>query len=222
MKALIWKGALAAAALMSTVVAQAIIIDDFSSGAYSITANSVNPSAQALRSGSMVGGWRDAMLSWTSGPNSVNATVDLAAGAVQFFNGDSETSGSLLLSYNGNNGGPPSLGLDLSGDDRFLLDFRFVDAGISSNLALTITVVTSTGTFTANSVVANGLNFTHTVMFSDFTGVNWADVQGLSFQFDSGPAGDFTLDNIRTSSIPGPLAVVPFLIGAGALSRRRR
>lgn len=211
--------------------AQAIIIDDFSSGPYSITANSVNPTAEAVRAGTMAGGQRDALLRWASGPQSLNATVDITGGAVQFFNSGSETTGSLTLQYDGfdgevedgvlNNG--TSLGLNLSGDSAFVFDFRFIDAGLGANVTILTTVVSSTGTASFLSTVSNGVGVMHTVDFSNFVGVDWANVQRIEFQFFAPAASDFTLDSIRTvSNIPGPMAAIPFLVGLAGLRKRRR
>ena len=62
------KGFAVLSAAMLTVAAQAVMIDDFTSGPYTITANSANPVVEAVTPGSMLGGERDVMLQWTGGP----------------------------------------------------------------------------------------------------------------------------------------------------------
>jgi hypothetical protein len=213
------------------VGAQAIVIDDFNSGPYSITANSVSPLAEAVRNGTMAGGQRDALLRWLSGPMSVSSVVDISAGGVSFFNSGSETAGSLTLQYDGFDGeiedgvlnAGTGLGLDLSGDTEFVFDFRFVDAGLGTNVTILTTVVSATGTASFLSTVPNGVNITHSVAFSNFAGVDFSNVLRIEFTFFAPPASDFTLEAIFTAGvIPGPLAAIPFLVGFASLRRRRR
>jgi hypothetical protein len=217
---------------VTAAASQALVIDDFSTGSFSITANSVNPIAEAVRSGSMVGGERDALLGYLFGPLSVNATVNINNGGVQFFNSNSETAGYLILQYDGFDGEVEGdgvltpgtgLNLDLSMDNAFVFDFRFVDAGLGSNITILTTVVTSTGTFSYTSVVPNGVDIHHFVSFSNFAGADWSNVQSLTFEFTGGPAADFTLDSIRTvGEVPGPAAAIPFLVGWASIRRRRK
>jgi hypothetical protein len=214
------------------VAAQAIVIDDFSSGEYSITANSVNPTAEAVTVGTMIGGQRDAFLQYGSGPQSISSSVSIAAGAVSFFNSGSETTGSLILQYDGFDGesasdgvltNGTSLGANFSGSNAFQFDFRFIDAGLGSNVTILTTVVSSTGTASFLTTVPNGVNVMHQVAFSNFAGVDFSNVQNVTFQFFAPAASDFTLDSIQTvGAVPGPLAAVPFLVGLASLKRRRK
>lgn len=211
--------------------AQAILIDDFTSGPYSITANSVLPRAEAVRAGTMLGGERDALLEWMGGPQGVSASVVIGGGGAQFYNESSESNGRLTLQYDGFDGEletdgvqTPGSGLatNFSGDTQFDLFFRFVDAGLGANVAVTITVVSATGSSTFTSFIANGVNIMHSVAFSNFVGVDFANVQRLEFSFTSPAASDFTLDYIQSSSsIPGPAAAIPFAVGAFTAVRRR-
>jgi hypothetical protein len=229
MKGLTLRIGLVALGTVAAALTQAVMIDDFTTGQYNITANSLNPIVEAVRNGSMLGGQRDALLSYTGGPLFVNSTVD--GGGVQFFNGSSETSGSLTLQYDGLDGEletdgvqTPGTGLNgnFSGDDRFVFDFRFVDAGLGGSVMVTTTVVASNGTFVFSSFVSNGMNIQHVQMFSSFGAANWGSVQRLEFTFTGPAASDFTLDHIYTTSIPGPAAVIPFAVGLATMARRRR
>jgi hypothetical protein len=225
--------AFSALALVATVsAAQAVMIDDFTSGAYSITSNSLSPTNEAVRLGTMLGGERDALLTYLGGPQSVNAIVQIGGGGAQFYNEASETNGLLTLQYDGLDGEiengvlNPGTGLggNFSGDSQFEMFFPFIDAGLGAQVSVTITVVTNTGTFSNTSMINNGTNIMHNVAFSNFVGANFSNVQRLEFTFGSPAAADFTLDFIRTGggNIPGPAALVPFLVGMASLARRRR
>lgn len=221
--------ALAFAAIAASQ-ASAVLIDDFSTGSYSLTSNSIDPITEAVRLGTMLGGERDALLGYTAGPLSVSASVDISGGAVQFFNGSSETSGFLTLQYDGLDGeseldnaltAGTGLGGNFTGSDRFVFDFRFLDAGLAGTVSLTTTVVSSAGTHNFTSFISNGTSFQHQQLFSSFGGANFASVQSVTFMFQGGSASDFTLDSISTG-IPGPAAALPFLVGLASLRRRRK
>ncbi|HVL40111.1 MAG TPA: PTPA-CTERM sorting domain-containing protein [Fimbriimonadaceae bacterium] len=214
----------------AAISAQAIVIDDFTSGAYSITANSVNPQAEAVRNGTMLGGQRDALVQYLSGPLSVTAQVVIGGGGAQFYNEASETNGVLTLQYDGFDGevedGVLNPGTNLGGNfslgNSFDLFFPFIDAGLGSQVNLTITVVTGGGTATHSANINNGTNIMHSVAFGNFAGVDWSNVQRVDFRFQSPTAADFTLDSIRVNVIPGPAALLPFLAGMAGLARKRR
>jgi hypothetical protein len=209
--------------------AHAVTIDDFSSGTYSIVASAATPTAEAVRAGSMVGAERDALLTYTSGPLTVAAVVD--AGAVQFFHSDTQTEGSLTLQYDGVDGeledgvlsNGSNLNANLSSDNGFLFDFRFLDAGLGSTLTVETTVQASNGAFTAVSSVPEGLNVQFVQDFSLFGAADFSDVRRIDFTFTGAAGTDFTLDSIRTTSspIPGPAAGIAFLIGFAGRQRRR-
>lgn len=217
---LVVPGALIATAAMGQ------IIDDFSTGPYSITANAGSPSVEAVRVGTMMGGERDALIAYISGPLGTNATVD--SGMVQFFASDSQTMGALTLQYDGMDGevengvlNPGSnLGANMSGANAFLFDFRFVNAGIASSMQVMTTVVTATGTFSDTVAVPEGTNVMVAQPFSSFGAADFSDVRRVEFTFSGPAATDFTLRSIGLQTIPGPSAALPFLIGL--LGRRRR
>lgn len=217
-------------AVLGVAGAQAVLIDDFSTGPYSITSNSIIPTTEAVRLGSMLGGERDAMLRYLSGPQSVTASVVIGGGGVQFFSEQSETNGSLFLQYDGLDGEleidgvqTPGTGLggNFTGSSAFVFDFNFVDAGLGANIQIMTTVVSNTGTASFTSNVANGGGIVHTQNFSNFAGVNFANVQSVTFQFVTPMASDFTLNSISTG-IPGPAAFAPFLVGIATLLKRRK
>lgn len=218
--------------LALAVSAQAVIIDDFTQGTYSLVADAGSPRAEAVRNGiaaSLAGGQRDTMLEYVSGPLTVSA--NLGSGGVHFFNADSQTSGLLYLQYDGADGEVETdlvqtpgtgLGLNLSTEMAFLLDFRFVNGGLASPLSVTITVTSSNGSFSHTSNIASGTLVLHSVSFANFANANFSDVQRLDFVFNAPASADFTLDLISTQPIPEPASLAVLGLGAAALIRRRR
>ncbi|HVL38964.1 MAG TPA: hypothetical protein VM328_06185 [Fimbriimonadaceae bacterium] len=219
--------------------AGAVTIDNFTQGTYALTANSIMPAVEAVRTGStsaIAGGQRDALLRWFSGPLNVSAIV--TGGAAQFFNSDSQTAGGLVLQYDGfdgevedgvlNNGS--NLGLNLAGDDGIELRFRFLEAGLAGGMSILTTIQSAQGTASHTSFAANGTNFNHFIAFSNFAGVDFTTVQRIQFEFTGTQATDFTLTGIFTMPsgsgggdvIPGPAAVLPFAAGVFAALRKRR
>ena len=222
--------AIISGAVLLAALPQALgqVIDDFSTGAYSVIVNSGSPAAEAVRIGSMLGGERDALLLHTGGPQSVTAIVD--GGQVQFFNADSQTSGTLILQYDGLDGevedGTLSngalLNANLSGANAFIYNFRFVNTGINPTLMVTTTVTTSSGSFTDSLTVPSSGVASISHSFADFAGADFSDVRRLDFTFTGGPAADFTLMDISTSPIPGPAAALAFAVGLVGRKRRSR
>src|SRR5688572_29262781 len=146
--------ALSALAIVATVgSAQAVLIDDFTSGAYSITSNSISPVNEAVRLGTMLGGERDVLLQYNNGPQSVSAQVIIGGGGAQFYNEGTETNGTLTLQYDGLDGETENgvlntgtnLGANFSGDTQFEMFFPFIDAGLGAQVTVTITVISNTG-----------------------------------------------------------------------------
>jgi hypothetical protein len=221
--------AIAAMAVALPASATAIVIDDFSSGTYSIFANSATPNAEAVRVGpgsSLLGTQRDVLLQYLNGFNSIQADV---TGGFQYMNNDSETGGAMTLQYDGIDGelesdfaltNGSSLGANFSADDGFKLIFPFVNGGLSAPLSLTITVATSSGTFSNTSNIAAGTNIVHIVAFTNFAGANFSDVQRLDFRFNAPASADFTLNTISTA--PEPATMAGLCAGLLVLIRRRK
>lgn len=214
----------------AAAAAQPVMIDDFSTGTYSLVANSANPNREAVRLGLMLGFQRDALLQYMGGPLTVSSSV--GSGAVQFFNSDSQTQGALTLQYDGidfeiENGvlnNDNNLNVNLSNSNAFKFDFRFVDPGLATSMTVTTSVLASNGLFTHTMTIPEGTNFSVLQSFANFGGANFSHVRRLDFKFSGPAATDFTLDAISTveNVIPGPAAIGAFLIGLAPRLRRRK
>jgi hypothetical protein len=226
----------------STVAAHSapVIVDTFSQGPFELLVNADNPIRKATQTGlsGVLGGQRDVLLEYVSGPQNVHARLATEY-TFTFFNADALTKGNLTLQYDGvddesgnpfalNNGN--NLRANLSGQDRFQFLFVEVNPGIGPYLPIFTTVVSGEGATymerTVETHVNGGLNVVHNIFFSEFTGIDFSDVRRVQFQFVGMNASDFTLEAVGAGSfgdvIPGPLAAIPFLTGLIAMRRRKK
>lgn len=217
-----------AACLALPALAQpVVVIDDFSSGFFNITANSGTPIVEAVRAGGMIGGERDALLQWMAGPQSIRAEV---ANGVHFLNSDSQTSGTLFLQYDGFDGeiegdltqtDGTALAADLSGENRLQYSFDFVDDGFGgADLNVATTIVSSAGTATVVTAVDEGMNIVMFQNFSSFTGVDFSDVDRIEVELRGATSSDFTLNDI--SAVPEPASLAVLAMAGGLLMRQKR
>jgi hypothetical protein len=208
--------------------ANALYIDDFSSGSFTVVAGSANPRVEAVRSGAgILGGERDVMLDWISGPQFASGIIN--GDGHLYMNTDAETVGRLYLQYDGFDGElendlvqTPGTGLNanLTGFTDFVFRFRAVNGTFGSDIATTILVTSSTGTVSHTVFTGSGLNQVTTASFGSFSGVDWSNVQRLDFIFNGNMSSDWTLDSIEVVPEPATMAVLG--LGAAALMRRRR
>jgi len=218
-------GVASAAACLSQAV---VLIDDFSTGAYSLEVSPSSTVAEAVRAGSMLGGERDALLRHISGPVGISSVV-LPGGLVVFYSSGSQTAGVLSLQYDGQDGESESdgvftngtgLNLDLSPLSHFQLQFAFLDTGISPTLSVQVHVVSASGTLSGGFFVPEGAP-TALLPFASLTGSGTlTGVQRIQFDFAASAAADFTLSSI--SAVPVPPLLVPFGLATLALMARGR
>lgn len=207
------------AGVLATSAHAAIVIDDFSTGPYSASLSNLASDA-ALQSAAVPGGTRATQVSITANPISQTARFDISGGLLTL-NGDIFVQTFSGLAYGFEAAGPDDLNLNLSGDDRFRLNF------LANDLPLNLTMqVTTNGvvTATAPQVVPGGITSITAidVPFSAFAGANFSDIDQIRFLFSTSPSGDFALSNLSTVAVPEPAALS--LIGAGMtlFLRRRR
>jgi hypothetical protein len=207
--------------------AQAIVIDDFTTGPYSnmITAGSVI----AQQNGNMQGLQRDVMMTVLS--NVLSQHLELNIG-----NGMTVTnSGTLLrarigLQYDGtdvenptgttfNNGAGFSPTLDLSNQTHISIGFLANDLNLSLEARLhgsgeSMAIVNVPGNQTSPFVVD--------IPLTAFQGTaNLSTVSNMSFIFETSPSGDFAIGGINVVPEPTTLIVFGGLLSLLALRKRR-
>lgn len=214
-----------------SVSAHAIIIDDFSDGAFSASESGVN-SWVGSQAASVLGGERDAgLLIWD---NPLNRRLDLeVTGGAYYHDSGTNLLGESGLDYDGrgdetNDVSPFEVGPGLGSLDLLAMGDRIRITFLGNDLPMNAEAVVSTyrqpddGWSIRDITVAGGQTSSFTVdfLFSDFTGdADFADVDRIAFVFDSSRAGDFAIDKIEI--VPEPTSLVGIGIGLVAILRRR-
>lgn len=207
---------------------QALLIDDFTTGPYSVSL--VTPSAMdtAFQTAAVPGSTRTTRLFVESNPLLVQINLTVGSG---FAISDSGTMGDnwVRVGYGYENNGSGGLATDpldmnLTALNAFKIDFR------SNDLPNDVKVYVGTWTGTAynistNSLVAAGGNqsnpFSLLVPFAGFAGTaTWTDVDVIVFEFDNSPSGDFAIE--RFEAVPEPASLLSLAIGISAIAVRRR
>ncbi|GIV03026.1 MAG: hypothetical protein KatS3mg015_1856 [Fimbriimonadales bacterium] len=210
------------------VGANALVIDDFTSGPYSNTIQS--GTVIASQAGTMLGGERDTLMTVTSNPFNLNFTVTIQNGLSAISN-DVSVDSMFGLDYDGageETGGNvfipgPGLGnLDFSSFDR--LRFNFISNDLDLNLRVEIRTYTQGMSFGDFVVPAQQSPFTYDVLFNSLSqqngGANFADVDRITIYFDGMPSADFALSDIQ--AVPEPASLAVLIAGLGGLLARRK
>ena len=224
-KALVILGVVGCAGAVS---AQALIIDDFNTGPYSVTLTTEGSMNTAFQDGSVLGGTRTTRLFVESNP--LNRDITLAIGN-GFAVSDSGTMADswVRLGYGYRqavNGGleVDELNEDLSGHLAFSIDFLANDLLNDIKVYAGTWNGTSLDLSTATAQVLGGVPFASSTLIpiSSFTGsASFSDIDVLVFEFDNSASGDFALSGI--SAVPEPASMLAIGLGiTGLLARRRR
>jgi len=211
--------------LGATVGANALVIDDFTTGAYSNTIQS--GTVIASQAGGMLGGERDTLMSVTNSPFNLNFTVTIQNGLAAISN-DVSVDSMFGLDYDGagdETGGNvfaagPGLGnLDFSSFDR--LRFNFIHNDLNLHLRVEISTYGQGMSFGDFVVGPQQSPFTYDVLFSSLSGgADFADVDRITIYFDGLPSADFALRDIQ--AVPEPATLVALIAGLGGLLARRK
>ncbi|MGH7130558.1 MAG: hypothetical protein ACREJO_01240 [Phycisphaerales bacterium] len=227
-------------ALTGVAAAQPIVIDDFTDGAITLTADYTNPPittgfivSQTGISGA-IGAARTEALSYIGAPGPGVLADDRArlrvnpAGAGSLdLSADAGVLALVVLQYDANSffglngnigaGGATGIRLEFIRNDQLMPIEIVLNSGRG-------TPATSTVVLTHNAPASN-TPFNLDFAFADFAlilgaGINLADVDLIEVRLNPQVAGDFTLDTIVT--IPTPGATAAFAFAAFSASRRRR
>ena len=192
------------------------IIDNFNTTTQSVTANAGTPSDGNFATtavGETLGGERDLLVNYISGPGGISAAV---SGGILSVSPDAGTSGTAFVTLDGTDGNATTINntnglnnFDLTdGGNDVALQFR---AGSEAGNTITITVYSSPGnfsTFTTALPVTAGASATEslTIRFADpawvdtGTGANFASVNAIQFQINVVAAADAQFDFTQTVS----------------------
>lgn len=113
------------------------------------------------------------------------------------------------------------LNLDLSGQDRFR--FTFASNDLPATIQMQVFQDGFGSAFSSFYNIAPNMiltNQTIDIMFSDFGGFNFADVDGIAFFIDTTPSGDVVLDSFE--AVPEPASMVALGLGVAALVARKK
>ncbi|MFM9874734.1 MAG: PEP-CTERM sorting domain-containing protein [Fimbriimonadaceae bacterium] len=201
-----------------------IVIDDFTSGTYhkTITSGSITE----FQNGTMIGGDRYANTMVESNVFGLEIQTDIAGGSYAL-SAQSGVDGMGSLGYGfSNNAGTPvnqDMNLNFSGENQFKVNFISSDApgtytiSVRSSSSNGGAFVSVTDSFQGNSVNAP---FMRTLDFSQFAGVNFADVDQVVLKFDSSTSGDVAISSFQ--AVPEPASLIVLGTASAFAARRRR
>jgi len=216
LNAILFTGAVVAASSANAFV----LIDDFSSGAFS---GSITSGTQFFNSvGTMVGGDRVAALNVQSNAFGLSFNVDANAGVLTL-NSQSGVDGRAQIGYGFDYVDPNTvvdsdLNLDLSGESAFNLNLLSRDG----DTMVTVFVVGSSGSASSSQMLlGSSINTPEVVSFSfaSFGAFNFADVDQVFFEIDTSNTGDVAITSFEAVPEPATMAI---LAGAAAIAASRK
>lgn len=213
----------AAAALSVAAFSHAAVIDNFTTTS-ALQLTTAGPAVHLdTPSAAAIGGSRRSTLLVSAGNGIAKILVNDPIAGVAALDSTTGVDGSFTLTY----GALADLNADFSADNAFNLRFLRTDlAGVNNSLTVTTTGSTpSTITFVVPALVGNGGPLSPVdiiIPFNNFTGIDFANVDKLSFNFNLPQATDWQVQLLGTTFIPEPSALALLAPTTLLLTRRRR
>ena len=192
-----------------------VLIDDFSTGAYNLTIRANKD--LSMQQGSMAGGVRCPLLDTTVDPYNRENHLGLGSGHMFVETGVRvQHAMTLMYGWDKTCAGAGKMDLDLSGLDRFRIDFDLVSLDLAG--AMSVWSPSPDGIqlegFSSISICGDGVaadvSFTCDMPFNAFAGnVDWSDVQYIGIVFQSAGtimAHEYALNSIRAINAPNAAA----------------
>lgn len=201
-----------------------ILIDDFNTGNFGRTITS--GSSTDFQMGSMLGGDRYTQMSIQSNPFGLELQTNINNGAYAL----SSQSGVNAMGEIGygfaSQGGSviqQNLNQSFAGNNEFKLNFLSSDT--PGTVMMSVRSSSSNGGAFASvtkPIPGNSVNssFMTNFAFSEFTGVNFNDIDQIIVKFDTGVSGDIALGNLE--AVPEPATMLVIGAAAAIAARRRR
>ena len=198
----------------TAAAANAVVFDSFTDGDFSIDLFDTQFDGRAM-SASVPGGVRTTFSQILVNPFDLGANQSITSGAYSV-GGDFgvETFSGITYGYD-TSGIQKELNLDLSDQNAFAFDFIGTDQPLSVGVLVSSGSATDTQSITIGP--SSGLKY---IPFSAFSGIDFSDVDRLTFSFRTNPSGDFALNSI--GAVPEPASMAALGLGVAALLRRRR
>lgn len=203
-----------------------ILIDDYTSGSGSDTIGG-NSTNFVFQNGTMLGG--DRLLWHTISSNPLNLTHSATViNGILSVAGKTQVDSMTQVAYGYQ---PSSTGgftfQDMNSD--FSAETAFKVTCLSNDLTGTMTVYVRSAAVNGGSFLSSTMNLvpgmnstTHTYdfAFSNFAGMNWADIDQVVLEINNDASGDTVIDTFE--AVPEPTTMVALAAGAIALAARRR
>jgi hypothetical protein len=202
--------------------AHALVLDDFTDG--NINDKIFGTSTNATYTAATVpGGFRYVWHTITSNPFSLSHSTTVTNGIFST-SSKNEVDADTTIAWGVDSTGSVNVANDLNANLSSFTQFKF--NVLSNDNPATITMVVRSGSTTAMSaakaVMPNMVSTSQMVTFdfSEFTGINFADVDTIIANINTSTSGDLVLDSFE--AVPEPGTMIALGLGAAALAARRR
>ncbi|MCA0361100.1 MAG: PEP-CTERM sorting domain-containing protein [Armatimonadetes bacterium] len=203
------------------VFAHALVLDDFTDG--NINDKIFSGSNATYTAATVPGGFRYVMHNITANPFSLSHSTTVVNGIFST-SSKNEVDADTTIAWGVDSTGSVNIANDLNANLSSFTQLKF--NVLSNDNPATITVVLRSGSTTVSSaakaVMPNMVTTPQSVTFnfSEFAGINFADIDTIVANINTSTSGDLVLDSFE--AVPEPGTMIALGLGAAALAARRR